>query len=57
MIGCSIIEVIMSNVEQPKYDIIALDKNIEIRQYNSMILAEVTVEGTRKEAIKKAFVF
>ncbi len=46
---------IMSNVEQPKYRVILSDKNIELREYAPMLLAEVEVSGERKEAIKQGF--
>lgn len=46
---------IMSNVEQPKYSVIASEKNIEIREYQPVIIAQVEVQGERKEAIGKGF--
>ena len=46
---------IMSNVEQAKYEVIEKQDNIEIRDYAPMIIAEVEVEGNRKEAINKGF--
>lgn len=46
---------IMSQVERPKYQLIATDGKIEIRQYPSMIIAEVKVDGERTEAINKGF--
>ena len=45
----------MSKVEEPGYVIEASDANIEIRYYNSMILAEVLVDGDRKEALRDGF--
>ena len=45
----------MSNVEQPAYKIFYSEGNIEIRDYPPMILAEVEVSGTRKEAIQEGF--
>ncbi len=42
--------------EQPDYRVVsAHDDQIEIRQYPSMLLAEVTVTGDRGEAANKAF--
>lgn len=46
---------IMSNVEQPDYKVVTSEKNIEIRDYSPMILAEVEVFGERKQAIRKGF--
>lgn len=45
----------MSNVEQPDYKLVTSKKNIEIRDYAPMILAEVEVSGERKQAIKEGF--
>ena len=53
--GFSLVGPVMSKVEEPGYVIEASDANIEIRYYNSMILAEVMVHGDRKEAIKDGF--
>jgi len=46
---------IMSRVEQPKYQVTASNGPIELRSYGSMIAAEATVEGRRKEAINEGF--
>jgi hypothetical protein len=46
---------IVSNVEQPEYQIISSYDQIEIREYGSMIIAEVTTQGHRKEAISQGF--
>ena len=53
--GFSLVGPVMSKVEEPGYVIEASDANIEIRYYNSMILAEVMVDGGRKEAIRDGF--
>ena len=45
----------MSRVEQPKYQVTASNGPIELRSYGSMIAAEATVEGRRKEAINEGF--
>ncbi|MDP1880070.1 MAG: heme-binding protein [Parachlamydiaceae bacterium] len=45
----------MSNVEQPDYTLVTSEKNIEIRDYPPMILAEVEVVGERKQAISEGF--
>ncbi|MFK8027352.1 MAG: heme-binding protein [Gammaproteobacteria bacterium] len=45
----------MSSVEQPKYQVLSSERNIEFRKYNPKIVAEVTVQGERKEAISKGF--
>lgn len=46
---------IMSNVEHPKYKVISSIGNIELRQYSPMIIAEVEVQGERKQAINDGF--
>lgn len=46
---------LMSNVEQPDYKLVTSHGNIEIRDYASMILAEVEVSGERKHAINDGF--
>lgn len=38
---------IVSNVEHPKYKIVASYRSIEIRDYGAMIVAEVEVAGER----------
>ena len=45
----------MSNVEQPDYKLVTSRQNIEIRDYPSMIFAEVEVAGPRKQAISEGF--
>lgn len=46
---------VMSNVEQPKYTIEYKERNIQIRLYEPVIVAEVSVEGNREEAIGMGF--
>jgi hypothetical protein len=46
---------IVSNVEQPKYQVVESSNNIEIRDYAPMIVAEVDVTGGRRDAIGKGF--
>lgn len=46
---------LMSNVEQPIYQVIRSERNIDIRQYAPMIIAEVEVQGKRKEAVGGGF--
>ena len=46
---------IVSNVEQPKYKVITTDRNIEIRDYPPMIVAEADVAGERDKAISEGF--
>lgn len=45
----------MSNIEHPDYQTFKSEKNIEIRDYCSMIFAEVEVVGPRKQAIGEGF--
>ena len=46
---------VMSNVEKPDYKVIQSEQNIEIRQYEPMIIAEVEIDGKRKDAIRDGF--
>lgn len=46
---------VMSNVEKPDYKVIQSEQNIEIRQYEPMIIAEVEVDGKREDAIREGF--
>jgi hypothetical protein len=46
---------IMSRVEQPKYAVTRSDGAIEIRDYGSMIAAEVELSGERRAAINEGF--
>ena len=46
---------VISNVEKPDYKIIQSEQNIEIRQYQPMIIAEVEVDGKREDAIRDGF--
>ena len=45
----------MSRVEQPKYTVMAKTGTIEVRQYPTMIVAEVQVQGVRQVAIRDGF--
>ncbi len=46
---------ILSAVEIPNYEVVQSQDNIEIRQYKSMIVAEVQMEGEREDAINDGF--
>ena len=46
---------VISNVEKPDYKVIQSTQNIEIRQYEPMIIAEVQIEGNREDAIREGF--
>ncbi|MEJ2236491.1 MAG: heme-binding protein [Syntrophobacterales bacterium] len=46
---------IMSNVEQAKFDVIETHGAIELRDYDPMIVAEVSVPGDREKAIGNGF--
>ena len=43
------------NVEKPKYEVMKTDGPIEIRQYEPMIIAQVTTHGDRREALNAGF--
>lgn len=55
LLGVALWGPIVSNVERPKYTVIETTKNIEIRDYAPMIVAEAEVSGDRREAIGKGF--
>lgn len=46
---------IVSNVEQAKYTVVESFGNIEIRNYDPMIVAQAQVSGVRKDAISQGF--
>lgn len=46
---------IMSNVEQPNYNLIKKTKNIEIRHYKRLLYAETAITGQRQESISTGF--
>ena len=46
---------IMSRVAEPKFKLIAVDSNFEIREYVPVIAAEVEVAGERRQAINAGF--
>ena len=46
---------VLSDVEKPDYKVIQSEQNIEIRQYEPMIIAEVEVDGKREDAIGDGF--
>ncbi len=54
-IGAALVGSIMSRVEQAKYTVVEKHGNIEIRDYASLIVAQVEVSGDRQEAIKQGF--
>jgi DNA gyrase inhibitor GyrI len=45
----------VSNVEQPKYQVVERSGNVEIRDYAPIIVAEVDMPGERRDAIGKGF--
>ena len=55
LIGAVAAGPIMSDVETPNYEIVESQANIEIRQYKPMIIAEVQMDGERKDAIGDGF--
>lgn len=57
VLGAVLAGPIMSDVEHPKYKVISEfeDQDIEIRQYDPMLIAEVTVSGKRDKAISEGF--
>ncbi|CAN5582892.1 heme-binding protein [soil metagenome] len=45
----------VSKAEQPKYDVLESHEDIEIRQYDPTVVAEVEIAGTQKEALEQGF--
>lgn len=46
---------VMSNVEQPTYQVVDADGDIELRSYPAMIAAEVVTIGPRDQAVRAGF--
>ena len=46
---------VMSDVEKPNYKVFQSEQNIEIKQYEPMIIAEVEVDGKCEDAIGEGF--
>ena len=55
LLTCLMVGPLMSNVEQPNYQVIKSEQDFDIREYIPMITAEVKVQGERDEAIGKGF--
>jgi hypothetical protein len=55
LIGFLAWSIIGSRGEQPKYNVVSVKSNIEVRDYAPMIVAEVETTGEREEAISKGF--
>lgn len=47
--------IVSSKVEQPKYNVVESDADIEIRNYAPMIVAEVEFSGERNDALGRGF--
>jgi len=54
-VGGALAGPIMSDVERAQYEVVEKAKDIEIRDYTPLIVAEVTVAGERDKAIKDGF--
>lgn len=55
LIGFLAWSIIGSRGERPKYSVVSVKNNIEVRDYAPMIVAEVETTGEREEAINKGF--
>jgi hypothetical protein len=55
LLGAALWGPIVSNVQQPKYQVVESSGNIEIRDYAPQIVAEAEVAGDRRDAIRKGF--
>jgi hypothetical protein len=55
LLGAALWGPIASNVEHPKYRVLEIDDNIEIRDYAPMIVAEAEVSGEREAALGEGF--
>ncbi len=51
----SIKQAFFNKVKEPNFSVLSTDSPIETREYEPMIIAEVTVHGDRKTAIKRGF--
>ena len=54
LVGCSI-GIGMGKFESPDYEVKSSFEKIEIREYSHMVIAEVTVEGDRKQSVGDGF--
>ena len=57
LVGIVAVGPIMSDVETPVYEVVKSQGDIEIRQYDPMIIAEVQMIGKREDAIGEGFRF
>ncbi|NTS76183.1 heme-binding protein [Catenovulum sp. SM1970] len=48
-------QTVSGDIEQPTYQVIRTNDNIQIRFYDPMIIAQVTVQGPRDQAISRGF--
>jgi effector-binding domain-containing protein len=55
LIGGLLVGPMMSQVENPTYKVTSSLESIEIRAYEPMIVAEIEVQGERKQALKRGF--
>jgi hypothetical protein len=55
VLGSALWGPIVSNVEQPKYNLVESNGNIEVRDYAAMIVAETDVAGARYDAVREGF--
>jgi DNA gyrase inhibitor GyrI len=55
LLGAGLWGPLVSNVEQPNYQVVESSGDIEIRDYPPMIVAEAEVSGDRRDAIGKGF--
>ncbi|MGL4402801.1 MAG: SOUL family heme-binding protein [Fusobacteriaceae bacterium] len=51
--GCSVVG--YRTTEEPKYEVLKKDKNIEIRKYEPIIVAEVVTDGDYEKSSQKGF--
>ena len=54
LVGC-VIGIAMSEVETPNYQVKSSFEGVEIREYPSMVVALVSVEGDRKQSVGHGF--
>lgn len=54
-LGLTSCGLIVSNVDEPPYKVLSKKDAIEIRQYNTMVIAQVQTQGERNEAAKAGF--
>ncbi|MDA8773711.1 heme-binding protein [Chlamydiia bacterium] len=54
-IGITVASARNGSIEEPKYELLLKENNIEVRRYQPMIIAEIKVKSDRKKALNSGF--